>query len=68
MRRRLGKLALATSILAGGLLLGASSHQANAIQFVCEQLCCDPGCTLTHYCYRDGLTGGCVCKPECTAS
>jgi hypothetical protein len=65
MRRRLGKLALAMSILMGGLMLGASPRPANAIQSVCPQVCCDPGCTLTHYCYPDGLTGGCVCDPRC---
>jgi hypothetical protein len=66
MRRRLGKLALATSILAGGLLLGVSPRQASAFPPVCDQLCCDPGCTLVHHCYR--TTSGCVCSPECIGS
>ena len=63
MRRKLGKLALAVSVLAGGLVLGVSPRQASAAFPTCAPICCDTGCTLTRQCRW--TISGCVCSPYC---
>jgi hypothetical protein len=63
MRKKMIKLVLATTVLAGGLLLGAPAQPANA-GGLCPDECCDAWCTSVRHCFR--LGGSCVCEAFCS--
>lgn len=63
MRRKLGKLMLAMSLMTGVFTLGASSHAASAAIY-CPPMCCNASCTSVRQCHL--TSSGCVCAILCS--
>jgi hypothetical protein len=63
MRKKMVKLILATTVLAGGLLLGSPAKPASAAGF-CQDQCCDAWCTSVRHCF--GAGGSCFCEEFCS--
>jgi hypothetical protein len=62
MSKKIVKLIVAASMLAGCLGVGVTPRAANAV--VCANICCDPSCSSIRVCRRGG--SGCVCDQLCT--
>ncbi len=62
MRRKIVKLVLAVTMLAGGLGAGLTPRVASAA-LTCPPICCDPNCYGIRQCFRSGA--GCICRAYC---
>ena len=61
MRKKIVKLALGLSVLAGALSVGVAPAANAAV--TCPTYCCDPNCFSVRYCFRVGAS--CVCRQFC---
>ena len=62
MSRKIVKLTLALSMLAGSLMVGFSAKSASAASF-CSSICCNASCTSIRRCYPAGSS--CFCRAYC---
>jgi hypothetical protein len=62
MNKKIVKLVVAASMLAGSLGVGIAPRAASAA-LGCQPICCDAGCTSIRQC--SGIPGRCICKAYC---
>ena len=63
MRKKIVKLVLGLSVLAGALAAGVAPKAANAAAGTCPTYCCDPNCLSIRPCFRVGAS--CICREFC---
>ncbi len=61
--RKIAKLVLGLSLLAGSLTLGVAPKVAEAGPLCPAYYCCDPDCVGIRPCWRVG--GSCICAVDC---
>ena len=62
MNKKIVKLVVAASMLAGSLGVGVAPRVASAA-LACQPICCNAGCTSVRQCF--GTAGRCICKEYC---
>ncbi len=62
MRKKIVKLVVGVSMLAGSLGVGLTPRVASAI-VSCPPICCDASCRSVRTCFRSGSS--CICSQFC---